>query len=78
MIDAPKPTQCEADQVPTVYLTKEQIVRLCGLSADSLVGIQLHTDANSSSYVYGEFVHIDSGELEHFTIDPDGSLRMTT
>lgn len=77
--DSPKPCPSEADQVPTVYLTKEQLHRLAGLACDALVGIQLHTDANASSYVYGEFCKIDDpNEMEHFTIDPDGAIIITT
>lgn len=76
--EEPKAVPCEADQVPTVYLTKEQIMRLTGLACDALVGIQMHTDASDRSYVYGEYAHIDHGELEHFTIAPDGTYRSTT
>ena len=77
-VDEPKAQPCEADQVPTIYLTADQIHRLGGLAVDALVGIQLHTDANADSYVYGEFVHVDTCELECFSIDPDGTLRITT
>lgn len=77
--EAPKPNPSEADQVPTVYLTVEQLHRLSGLACDALAGIQIHTDANATSYVYGEYVKIDDPNLmEHFTIDPDGAITITT
>lgn len=78
--DRPKPCPSEADQVPTVYLTTQQLQRLAALALDAQSGIQLHTDANAESYVYGEYVPADTrgSDLEFFTIDPDGEYHSTT
>lgn len=66
-------------EVPTVYLTTEQLQRLAALSLDALHGCQLHTDADDRSVVYGEFVRIDDpNQMDHFEIDADGTYRNTT
>jgi len=61
-----------------VYLTKEQLVRLVGISGDALVGIQIHTDARDDTIATCEFVDIDINDLRHFTIQSDGRLTETT
>lgn len=72
-------TNPEPNTVPTVYLTKEQLQRLAAISLDSLVGLQLHTDASDQSYVYGEVITIDDpNDMRHFTVFTDGSWKDTT
>jgi hypothetical protein len=67
-------------EVPTVYLTKEQLQRLAGLSCDALVGIQLHTDASSETSCSFEFVHVDHphNDLTYGVVYADGKWEDQT
>lgn len=62
----------------TVYLTADQIHKLGGLAVDTMIGIQIHTDASDESYLTCEFVDVDSKDLRHFTIYADGKMVETT
>lgn len=63
----------------TAYLTKEQAARIAGLSIDSLVGVQIHTDASDDSTVTVDMVPIDDPNgSQHFEVYADGSYRVTT
>lgn len=63
----------------TVYLTNEQIVRLCGLSADAVIGIQITTDESDQSPVNVDTVAYDDiHNSRHYVIDADGTMRDVT
>lgn len=75
---APKPDYV-GGQVPTIYLTKEQLQRLAAIALDSLVGLQLHTDASDRSYVTGEVISIDDpNSMGFYTVFTDGSFEWNT
>lgn len=64
----------EVGLVPTVYLTKEQIYRLVQFAQDSLVGVQIHTDASDETYLTCEWCRIDSTvDMEYAKVYADGS-----
>jgi hypothetical protein len=66
-------------EVPTVYLTKEQLQRLAGLSCDALVGMQLHTNASDDTNVLFDMVTVDDpNESVHGVVMPDGSWMDTS
>lgn len=68
----PKLTEC-------FYLTKEQCARIAAISIDSLVGVQIRTDANDNTYAVLDYVPIDDpNTLEAATVYSDGSWVRTT
>jgi hypothetical protein len=70
---------CEPKNESTVYLTKEQLQRLSGLSCDALVGLQLHTDANNETYVRFDMVWVDDpSQTKHGIVWADGAWRDET
>jgi hypothetical protein len=69
-----------SNELPTVYLTKEQLQRLAGLACDALIGIQIHTDASDQTDAIFEFVHVDHphNDMEYGVVEADGTWHRTT
>lgn len=63
----------------TVYFTTEQLHRMSGLACDALVGLQVDADDSDNTAVNGCFVSLDDPQvMKFFSIDPDGTLEVTT
>jgi hypothetical protein len=66
-------------ETATIYLTREQLQRLAGISCDALVGIQIHTDANDETDASFEYVPVDHPtELNYGRVRADGSWEDET
>jgi hypothetical protein len=69
------------DRIPKnpveIYLTNAQLLRLVGLSADSLVGIQIGSDCADNTILYAHFVDYDQ-RSRHYEIYTDGSHKDVT